>query len=84
MEHFVYIIESKTSGNWYYGYSTDLETRLDGHNKGLNKSTRNRGPWKFVFIHSFATKAEALKFERHLKKLKNKDYISVKYREYFL
>lgn len=84
MEHYVYIIESETSGRWYYGYSTDLEKRLKGHNNGLNKSTRNRGPWKFIFDRAFPTKAEALKFERYLKNLRNKDYIRTKYSEYFL
>ena len=84
MSHFVYIIESFSLDQWYYGYSSDLEIRLDGHNKGLNKSTRGKGPWKFIFIRNFDSRSEALNFERYLKKLKNKHYIRVKFNEYFL
>jgi predicted GIY-YIG superfamily endonuclease len=40
MSHYVYIIESLKSGQWYFGYSTELDRRLEGHNIGLNKSTR--------------------------------------------
>ena len=28
-----YIIESITTGNWYYGATSDLDTRLEYHNK---------------------------------------------------
>ena len=73
---FVYIIESISSGIWYYGYSTDLEKRLRGHNNGLNVSTQGRGPWQFIFVREFLVKAEALAFERLLKKSKNKKYSS--------
>ena len=82
--HYVYIIESQSSEKWYYGYSTDTEMRLNALNKGLNKSTAGRGPWKFIFLREFNNKKEALEFEWHLKKLKNKKYIKIKYSLYFL
>jgi hypothetical protein len=50
----------------------------------LNKSTKGRGPWKFIFIREFETKKEALSFELHLKKLRNKTYIREQYSQYFL
>jgi putative endonuclease len=84
MGHYAYIIESLSSGQWYYGYSSELEKRLEGHNIGLNKSTKGRGPWKFIFIREFETKKEALSFELHLKKLRNKTYIRAQYSQYFL
>jgi putative endonuclease len=73
--HFTYIIESLTTGKWYYGYTVDIEGRLDGHNKGMNTSTRNRGPWKYIFIRPFDNKKDATDFERYLKKSRNKDFI---------
>ena len=84
MGHYVYIIESLSSGQWYYGYSSELERRLEGHNTGLNKSTKGRGPWKYIFIREFASKKEALSFELHLKKTRNKNYIKEKFSEYFV
>jgi putative endonuclease len=83
MNHFVYIIESLTSGRWYLGYSQDLERRLQGHNTGLNKSTAGRGPWKFIFVRPFHSKSEALSFERYLKRSRNKQFIKDKYSQYF-
>ncbi|MEQ8363246.1 MAG: GIY-YIG nuclease family protein, partial [Cyclobacteriaceae bacterium] len=50
---------------------------LNAHNKGLNKSTAGRGPWKFIFLREFNNKKETLEFESHLKKLKNKKYIKI-------
>jgi putative endonuclease len=84
MSHYVYIIESLKSGQWYCGYSTDLDRRLEGHNIGLNKSTRGRGPWKFIFIREFALNTDALVFERYLKQSRNKAYIRTKFAAYFL
>ncbi len=84
MEYSVYIIQSEKTGRWYYGYSTDLPKRLEGHTKGLNKSTRLRGPWRYIFVRRFNSKAEALHFELYLKGIKNKTYIRDKFSEYFV
>ena len=81
--YFVYIIESISTSKWYYGLIADLDRRLDGHNKGLNASTRNRGPWKFIFTRSFETEKEARVFEVYLKKTRNKDFIRRQFSEYF-
>jgi putative endonuclease len=83
-KHYTYIIESESSGKWYYGYTTNLIKRLAFHNDGLNTSTRNRGPWKYIFIREFGTKAEALAFEISLKKTRNKEYVGRAYSDYFL
>jgi len=82
--HFTYIIESLSSQRWYYGYSTELEKRLDGHNKGLNISTRNRGPWKFIFIRPFDNKKEAIQFEKYLKQTRNKNFIKRQFPQFFI
>ncbi len=82
--HVVYIIESEISGNWYYGYTTDPSQRILSHNSGLNISTRNRGPWKFIFQRSFETKSDAMEFEIYLKKSRNKEYIKRAFGEFFL
>ena len=84
MSHYVYIIESAETGRWYYGYTTDLNKRLEAHNKGLNKSTQRRGPWRFVFARVFDTKTEALHFELYLKRVRNRNYIRDKFSKYFL
>ena len=79
-----YIIESLTSGRWYYGSTDNLAERLRYHDNGWNRSTKGRGPWKYIFIREFFTSEQAREFEFHLKKLRRKDYILKKYSEYFL
>ncbi|MBO3700855.1 GIY-YIG nuclease family protein [Roseivirga sp. E12] len=82
--NYTYILESSTSGRWYYGHSANVEERLLQHNAGQNKSTRNKGPWTLIFIRGFGNKLEANRFELYLKKLKNKSYIKREYAQYFL
>ena len=82
--HFAYIIESLSTGKWYYGYSTNLDNRLLFHNEGNNISTRNKGPWKYIFIRKFTSRKEATDFEKYLKTSRNKNFLKRAYSEYFI
>ena len=82
--YYAYIIESLTTGKWYYGSSGDLPERLNHHNNGWNRSTKGRGPWKYIFLREFSTAQEAREFEFHLKSLRRRPYILSKYKQYFL
>ena len=82
--HFVYIIESIRTGKWYYGYTTDLVQRLQFHNEGSNVSTKNGCPWRYIFVRKFDSKREALQFELYLKKMRNKEFLLRKFKDYFL
>ncbi|WP_394854103.1 GIY-YIG nuclease family protein [Imperialibacter roseus] len=79
----VYIIESK-SGRWYYGSSDDVVQRLKDHNSNRSLYTRFKGPWELIFQRDFETKAEGLRFEKLLKKTRNKEFIQREYKEFFL
>ena len=65
--HYVYILWSSKSKNFYFGYTDDLKKRLDEHNKGLSKSTKPHRPWTLVFYSAFKNKKLAKDFERYLK-----------------
>jgi len=82
--YYTYIIQSLRSARWYYGFTNEPTYRLDAHNSGLNKSTANRGPWKFIFLRPFNSKHEARLFEIHLKKSRNKEYIRSRFAEFFI
>ncbi|HMG91412.1 MAG TPA: GIY-YIG nuclease family protein [Chryseolinea sp.] len=82
--YYVYIIQSLSTERWYYGFTDDLVNRLDAHNKGLNKSTANRGPWKYIFFRKFDNKSDARAFEIYLKKTRNKGFIRSAFSEFFL
>ena len=81
---YTYIIESLVDGSWYYGFTEDPEKRLVFHNEGLNRSTKGKRPWRYIFKREFLTKEEALRFERYLKATRNKKYILEKFSAYFL
>ena len=67
---YVYILQSEKSGKHYIGSTNDLERRLQEHNSGKNKSTRNKGPWKVVYTESYSGAREARQREYQIKSYK--------------
>lgn len=63
----VYILKSESTGRYYTGISSDPDNRLEMHNKGLNTSTKNKGPWVRIWLSESMSKAEALILERKIK-----------------
>jgi putative endonuclease len=84
MIFYVYILESESSGKWYYGFSEDLNQRIKDHQSNRSKYTRFKGPWKLIFKREFLDKTEALRFEKHLKTTRNKEFIKEKFKDYFI
>lgn len=73
-ESFFYVLHCK-DGSFYGGYTTDLNRRLDEHNRGLGaKYTRpqRRRPLKMIYAESFDSRSAATKAEAAFKKLKRK------------
>ena len=60
---FVYVLESETTGRYYYGYTNNPARRLNEHNTNHTRSTRNRGPWRLVWLRRFAEMFEFVLFE---------------------
>lgn len=81
---YTYIIESLKTHNWYIGHTNNINRRLVEHNSGQNKPTKNKGPWKLIFLVDFETNVEANRFEIKLKKIRNKDFIKKDYSDFFL
>ena len=80
----VYILESETTGKWYYGFTEDINQRVADHQSNRAGFTRYKGPWKLIFNKSFNNKPEALSFERYIKNCKNKNFIRTNFSSYFL
>ena len=60
---------------YYIGSSVNPERRLDYHNQGRVKATKNKGPWILKFFQIFPTIKEARKIEYRLKRFKRRDII---------
>lgn len=65
--HYVYVLESETSGKWYIGFTDDLRARLKRHNEHGNVSTAHRGPWRLIYYEAYIVREDALGREKFLK-----------------
>jgi len=68
----------------YVGFSADLKSRLDRHNKKMVPSTRPYTPWQIIFFEAYLNKNDALRREKYLKTSKGKTTIRSMLREYFI
>ena len=69
--YYVYVLKSKKDKGLYIGYTKDLETRFNEHNKGLCVSTRNRGPFNLAYYEAYSSKSDACIREVCVKQFKN-------------
>ena len=71
----VYILFSEKDNKRYIGSTSNLNRRLNEHNLGLVKSTKNRRPFKLIYTEEFKNKSFALKKEKFLKTGKGREYL---------
>ncbi len=64
----VYILQSQSNKRYYTGVSHNPDLRLIYHNNGMNKSTKNKGPWIIIWTSNFIEQSEALRLEKKIKK----------------
>ncbi len=64
--YYAYVIQN-LNGVLYKGSTDNLERRIQQHNDGHRKWTKNKGPWKLVHKEGFNLKSDALKRERFFK-----------------
>ena len=60
----------KKDQGYYIGSSADVFKRLIFHNKGLQRSTKSRIPFKLIYSEELADKSAALQRERQIKNYK--------------
>jgi putative endonuclease len=72
MEHWVYILQSHSTGRHYCGQTRDLSVRVKQHNdpeNNLSKTTKRfKGPWDLVWSKQVESGSEAILLERKIKK----------------
>jgi len=56
MFYYVYVLKSLKDGKIYIGKTKDLKERIEYHNKGLVKATKNRRPLKLVYFEVYTNK----------------------------
>ncbi|HSX37046.1 MAG TPA: GIY-YIG nuclease family protein [Patescibacteria group bacterium] len=75
MFYFTYVLKSEKDGRLYTGYTHQLQKRLNEHNKGLNKSTKGRGPFQIIYFEACLSAEAAINREKQLKSGHGKRYL---------
>ncbi|MBK6932987.1 MAG: GIY-YIG nuclease family protein [Saprospirales bacterium] len=75
MRHYIYILQSQVDASFYTGYTSNISRRLQEHNAGLSSFTSRKIPWRLVYFEDFDDKSDALKRERFIKAMRNKNFI---------
>jgi len=70
MPHFVYILQSIKDNKYYIGETSNVEQRLFFHNSGKQRSTKNRIPFRIIWVEEHPNRIAALKRERQIKSWK--------------
>lgn len=64
---YLYILKSLKDRNLYVGTTTDIDNRIEKHNKGLVKSTKSRRPLELIYKEYFSNLSDARKKEWEFK-----------------
>ena len=75
MSYTINIIKSSKDNKRYIGCTKNILRRLDEHNNGLVKSTRNRRPLELIYNEEFENKADAFAREKFFKSGKGREYL---------
>lgn len=73
--YYIYILKSEKDSSYYVGSTKDLNQRVERHNAGRSRYTKNRGPWKLLYSEHYDTRAQAVQREKQIKGWKNKKCI---------
>ncbi len=72
---YVYVLFSQKDCKLYYGFTSNLKLRIIEHNKGLNKSTKNRRPLKLIYYEAFLLEKDARRREIFIKSGRGREII---------
>src|SRR5690606_34792410 len=81
--YYVYVLKSLKDGNKYTGFTKDLPSRFELHQKGKVFSTKSRGPFELIYFEGCLSKGDAVKREKYLKTHYGKMYLGNRLKSYF-
>jgi len=78
MGNCVYIIYSIKLNKYYVGETSDFKKRIKEHKTGFYKNsfTSKAQDWELFFKLDCKNKFQAIRIEKHIKRMKSKNYIS--------
>ena len=80
---YVYVLLSEKDGNFYTGYTKNLDSRVAKHDKGLVKSTKFRRPLQLIYFEGCLSQKDATRREKYLKSGNGKTYLRNRLKDHF-
>jgi putative endonuclease len=80
--YYTYVLQSEKDKNFYTGYTDNIKLRVQQHNAGKVKSTKNRQPLKLIYWEGCLNQKDALLREKYLKSAWGKRYIKNRLKTY--
>ena len=71
----VYILFSQKLDRFYVGYTSDIQRRLEEHNRKKGKYTDTGIPWIVMYTEEYASKKDAMSREKFIKAKKSRAFI---------
>jgi putative endonuclease len=81
--HYVYVLRSTKSEQWYTGCTNDLKKRFKEHNQGKVYSTRYFFPMEIIYYEACLNQQDAYAREKYLKTGMGKRYIKNRLKRFF-
>ena len=81
--YWVYVLLSLKDGKKYTGYTKNLQSRFEAHQKGEVKSTKDRRPFELIYFEGCLNQQDATKRKKHLKTHYGKMYLGHRLKSYF-
>ena len=80
--YYVYVLRSLKDKLLYTGFTKDLPSRVEAHNKGVVSSTKHRVPLELIYWEGCLSQIDAMRREKYLKSAWGKRYIKTRLRNY--
>ena len=80
--HYVYVLQSQKDEKFYVGYTKDVQKRLEDHNNGKVRSTKERRPLELIYWEGCINQQDAIRRDKYLKTAWGKRYIKGRLKNY--
>lgn len=80
--YYIYVLQSLKDTNFYVGYKSNLQRRLEQHNKGKITSTKYRRPFRIIYYEACLNRDDALHREKYLKTAYGKRFLKNRLKHY--
>ena len=81
--YWIYVLESKVDDNKYVGYTSNINQRLKEHADGKVLSTKNRRPFKLIYIEGCLNRSDATRREKYLKTTDGRRFLAKRLKTYY-